>query len=120
MTAVKQIMIQVCLADGTIDDGEVLKIQEIYQELTGARIGESDLREEIAAISDGGQTLLALIDSLVGQLNDKGKETAIRSAYLIAAADGTVDESEMQIIQRVAHRLGMTPAHLNGVLATLT
>lgn len=119
MTAVKQIMIHVCLADGSIDDEEVKQIQVIYEELTGARIGETDLREEITAISQSANTLYGLIDQLAGQLNDTGKETAIRSAYLIAAADGHVDPSELEMIQRIAHRLGMTPTHLNGVIASL-
>ncbi|MDB4265318.1 TerB family tellurite resistance protein [bacterium] len=118
MTAVKQIMIHVCLADGSIDDQEVLQIQNIYEQLTGARIGESDLREEITVISQGANTLYGLIDHLNGQLNDTGKETAIRSAYLIAAADGHVDQFELEMIHRIAHRMGMSPAHLNGVLTT--
>ncbi len=119
MSAVKQIMIHVCLADGSIDDEEVKQIQAIYEELTGARIGETDLREEITIISQSDNTLYGLIDQLNGQLNDTGKETAIRSAYLIAAADGNVDPSELEMIQRIAHRMGMSPTHLNGVLAAV-
>ena len=120
MTAVKQIMIGVCLADGEIDDEEVKKIQEIYQELTGAVISETDLREEIIAFRGTGMDLLAMAQSLAPQLNDKGKETAIRSAYLIAAADGHVDEQEMDLIQRLGFSFGMTPAHLQGVLSTVS
>ncbi len=119
MTAVKQIMIHVCLADGSIDDEEVSQIQNIYEQLTGARIGESDLREEITTISQDSNTLYGLIDHLNGQLNDTGKETAIRSAYLIAAADGNVDQSELEMIQRIAHRMSISPTHLNGILASV-
>ncbi|YCM42664.1 TerB family tellurite resistance protein [Verrucomicrobiaceae bacterium 227] len=112
-------MIHICLADGSIDDEEVRQIQNIYEELTGARIGEPDLREEIAIISQGANTLYGLIDQLNGQLNDVGKETAIRSAYLIATADGNVDQSGIEMIQRIAHWMGMSPTHLNGVLVSL-
>lgn len=120
MTAVKQIMIHLCLADGSIDQSEVAQIQAIYEQLTGSRISESELREEIDAISKSPPTLYTLIDQLSGQLNDSGKETAIRSAYLIAAADGHVDQSEMEMIQRIAHRLGISPAHLNGIIASVS
>ena len=118
MTAVKQIMIHLSLADGSIDEREVTQIQAIFEQLTGTRISESDLREEITAISQSANTLYGLIDQINGQLNDTGKETAIRSAYLIAAADGHVDPSEMDLIQRIAHRLGVSPTHLNGIIAT--
>ncbi|MFT4551112.1 MAG: uncharacterized membrane protein YebE (DUF533 family) [Verrucomicrobiales bacterium] len=119
MIALKQIMIAVCLADGLIDDNEVTQIQAVYERLTGARVGEQDLREEIATISQHGASLFDIVDRLVGQLNDHGKETAMRSAYLIAAADGHVDENEMRLIQGIAQRMGMSPAHLNGVIASL-
>ena len=119
MTAVKQIMIHLCLADGTIDQSELAQIQAVYEELTGSRLSEGSLREEIKAISQSPPTLYSLIDQLNGQLNDTGKETAIRSAYLIAAADGHIDQSEMEMIQRVAHRLGISPAYLNGIIASL-
>ena len=119
MGAVKQMMIAVCLADGVVDDAEVTQIQTIYERLTGGRIGEQDLREEIAMILQHGAPLFETIDRLVGQLNDTGKEAALSSAYLIAAADGHVDESEMALIQNIAQRMGVSPAHLNGVIASL-
>ena len=120
MVAVKQIMIAVCLADGTVDDTEVVRIQAIYERLTGTRVGEQDLREEIAEVSKGAVPLFELVERLAGQLNESGKETAISSAYLIAAADGEVDADEMALIQQIAERMGMSPAHLNGVIAGLS
>jgi uncharacterized tellurite resistance protein B-like protein len=119
MIAVKQMMIAVCLADGVIDDNEVTQIQAIYERLTGANVSEKDLREEIDEISKNGAPLFELIDNLVGQLNDNGKETAMRSAYLIAAADGHVDDEEMALIRKIAERMGMSQSHLTGVIASL-
>ncbi len=119
MIAVKQMMIGVCLADGSVDENEVAQIQAIYERLTGAQVSETDIREEIDAFATNGIDLFGLIDRLVGQLNDQGKETAMSSAYLIAAADGNVDESEWELIQQLAQRLGMSPAHLQGAIAGL-
>ena len=119
MTAIKQMMIHVCLADGSIDPEEVAQIQKIYHELTGAQLAEADLLEEINLIANSANTLYGMIDHLNGQLNDHGKETAIRSAYMIAAADGNVDHNEMELIQRIAHRMGMSPTHLTGILASV-
>lgn len=118
MTAVKSIMIHICLADGTIDPDEVLQIQAIYEQLTGTQISETDLIEEIQATSQSNSNLFDLLDHIVGQLNDHAKETAVLSAYLIAGADGNVDDSEMALITQIGTRLGLSAAHLTGILTT--
>ena len=41
MTAVKSIMIHICLADGEVDPEEVAQIQMIYEQLTGIQISSS-------------------------------------------------------------------------------
>lgn len=118
MTAVKLIMVHMSLADGSVDPQEIHQIQTIYQELTGTQISETDITEEIQAASASSTTLFELLDHLVGQLNDHAKETALRSAYLIAAADDHVDPAEMELITKIGYHLGMTPTHLNGVITS--
>ncbi len=119
MTAVKSIMIHICIADGDVDPDEVMQIQAIYEQLTNTQISDTDLIEEIQATQESSTSLFELLDHLVGQLNDHAKETAVTAAYMIAAADGHVDDSEIELIQQIGQRLGMTPAHLNGVIASV-
>lgn len=115
--AVKQVMIAILLADGVIDDDEVMMLQQIYEKLTGTQVPEDELREEIAVLQAGGHSATELITNISPQLNDSGKETVIRAAYAIAASDGNVDETEIATIAEVASAMGLSQAHLNGVLA---
>jgi uncharacterized tellurite resistance protein B-like protein len=117
--AVKQVMIGMLLADGRIDDDEVLMLQSQFLELTGAQITEQDLREEITEIENSGSNPLELVGGLASGLNDSGKETVIRAAYAIALADGEFDATEVAMLQEVGKSLGLTSAHLNGVLHEL-
>lgn len=117
--AVKQVMIGMLLADGHIDDGEVLMLQSQFQLLTGAEVSEQDLREEIAEIQKAGTNPLEMLGGLASGLNDSGKETVIRAAYAIAHADGEFDASEVAMLQDIGKSLGLTSAHLNGILHEL-
>lgn len=117
--AVKQVMIGMLLADGRIDDDEVLMLQSQFQQLTGAQVTEQDLREEIAEIQNSGTNPLELLGGLASGLNDTGKETVIHAAYAIANADGDFDPSEVALLQGVGKSLGLTNAHLNGILQEL-
>ncbi len=114
--AVKQVMIAMLLADGEIDDSEVLALQSIYQELTGAQIPEDELREEIAVINGSGSSAIQLIQELSPTLNNPGKEMVIRAAYQIAAADGHVDDSELQLIGKLGQTMALSNAHINGLM----
>jgi len=117
--AVKQVMIGMLLADGHIDDDEVLMLQSQFRDLTGSDISEQDLREEIAEIEKSGSDPLELVGGLAGGLNDSGKETVIRAAYAIANADGEFDASEVVMLQNIGKSLGLSNAHLNGILQEL-
>ncbi len=114
--AVKQVMIGMLLADGEIDDSEIEMLQAQYQHLTGTQVPEDELREEIAVIHASGDSPVALVSRLASQLNDSGKETVMRAAYAIASADGTIDPSEQELMIEIGQALGLTRAHLAGIL----
>lgn len=117
MVAMKQAMICTLLADGVIDDEEVKAVQEIFEELSGIQVTEDDLREEIMGIQRQGEDALELLSTIGQELNDSGKEKVIVSVHRIAAADGHVDESEIEYIHQLGQAMGMSPAHVRGVLA---
>lgn len=119
MVAMKQVMIAMLLADGVIDDSEVEELRVTYEDLSGMAITEQDLREEIAVIQEQGSDAIEMVAHLGPGLNDKGKEMVITAAYQIAAADGHVDESEIQLINQVADAMGLSSAHLRGIMVDL-
>jgi tellurite resistance protein len=114
--AVKHVMIGMLLADGEIDDDEVAMLQSQYEQMTGTQITEDDLREEIAVVRAAGGSPIELVQRLAPQLNDSGKETVMRAAYAIATSDGSFDDSERLLLAQIGQALGLTRAHLTGLL----
>lgn len=117
MVAMKQVMIGMLLADGVIDDDEVIEVQNIFEDLTGVEVTEKDLREEIEVIQQRGTDTLEMIGAMAEMLNDPGKEKVVKAAYRIAGADGEIDPSETAFLDQLAHALKLSRAHFRGILA---
>ena len=61
--------------------------------------------------------LSQLLTSLGGQLADPGKESLLRAAAKTALADGPLTDLERTVVYSTAACLGMTQAHIQGVVA---
>ena len=117
--AVMQVMVGMLLADGVVDDEEVQTIRDLYVKLTKTEISIDEVRAEI---SNAEQRQLSVTDTLAqisGALNDNGKEMVIKAAYLVAVADGEFQAEEKALIVDVGRSLGMTGAHLKGVVSDI-
>ncbi|MBG6088036.1 zinc-ribbon domain-containing protein [Actinomadura viridis] len=68
------------------------------------RLGEPFLEEEIAAAG--------------AQLAPEAKEWFLAQAVRVGLADGPLGDAERRALHRVAHLLGMSPAHALGVIVT--
>ncbi len=117
-SGIKKAMIHVLLADGVIDDAEVKTAQDIYNKVTGNNLDATKLREEIDSIQKNNEKLSDL-SKLQGCLNDEGKELVIQASYFVAMADGDLHREELALIVKIGKKLGMTDAHINGVLSSL-
>lgn len=116
-SAVKKIMIHVLLADGHIDDSEVKTAQEVYQGITGSALDSNEFHAQIREINKSGENLSSCLLRLQGCLNDTGKEAAIKAALFVALADGEFQQEEQDLIAKIGADLGMTKAHVQGVIA---
>jgi tellurite resistance protein len=117
--AVRRIMVLMMLADGVIDDDEVTTICEIYGRLADAELTEQGVRTEAADAQREGQSVHEYLQSLLGSLNDAGKEMVVKAAYFVAAADGVIADEERQLLNEIGKALEMSTAHFKGVLAEL-
>jgi len=119
-TAVRHVMIAMLLADGHVDDTEVAAVRKLFEELTKKPLEEKPLRDEIAEFSRSGATIDSVLSGFDGLLNDHGKEKVVEAAYLVAAADGVFDDSEMEMLAVIGKKLGLSVSHLRGLMATLS
>ena len=116
---IKRTMVLMCLADGVIDDKEVAEIRRIYTEVAGKEIAESQVWDEIARAREDGRQLTEYLSSLVGVLNDRGKELIIRAAFLVAASDGDFQEPEQHLMVELGEALEVSSARLRSVLGSI-
>lgn len=114
--AMKRVMVLMMLADGKIADGEIETIQRIYAKVAKRELSRADVDLEIAASQRDGRPLRDYLASLVGRLNDDGKNTVMKAAYFVAAADGAVTDEETALLAELASALEMSPLSFRGIL----
>jgi len=117
-SAIKTVMIQMLLADGVIDDSEIDTVLQVYQKITDVKLGKFQLKEEIKAIEASDEGFEQALTNLQGCLNDEGKERVITAAYHVAMADGEFQEEEKIMLAEIGELLGMSKAHLQGVISS--
>jgi uncharacterized tellurite resistance protein B-like protein len=63
------------------------------------------------------KTLGDQLVQVAGTLNEHGKEELLSACLSIAAADGALHESEVADVVRAGAALGMSQAHVKGVIS---
>ena len=118
--AVKRAMVMVMMADGQVEADEIETIRGIYQKVTQRTLAEEAVRAEIAAAEADPAGIADQLARLAPALNDDGKELVLKAAFFVAAADGEFQEEEKELIGIIGQSLGLTPAHMRGVIGSLT
>ncbi len=116
--AVRYAVVAIINADGVVNDLEKKRGLEIMQQYSDTPYTQQHLDEDIKTLPSAG--LAVQLSTLAGSLNEHGKETLLNACVDLAVADGSVDAAEMKEIQQAGVGLGMTQAHVRGVLATAT
>lgn len=102
-------MVLVSAADRDMTDAEMRTIGEIVQYLPVFDDFEFDdlprIAQDCAALLDSDEGLDQTIEVIVGSLPDKLRETAYAVACDVAAADGTVKQEEMRLLEMLRHGL---------------
>jgi tellurite resistance protein len=117
--AVKRVMVLVMMADGRIDEEEIETIRLVYGKLASRDVPRSEVDAEVQAARADGRGLRQYLSSVAANLNDPGKETVVRAAFFVAAADGRITDEESALLTELAAALEMSPAHFKGVLDEL-
>jgi len=76
---------------------------------------EDNLDADLQIVPDDLGPFLA---PLAEQLADQGKEALVGAAVRVACSDGPMQEHERQLMNQIGAQLGLTPAHVAGVIAT--
>lgn len=117
--AIKHSMIKIMLADGIIDDNEKQQVFKIINKFCRTQITMSQLNEHIKVVQADRDDISIFLKKIGPQLNNDGKEALIKAAISVAAADGHIDKSEIELIEKMGSYIEMSPLHLKGVLASI-
>lgn len=117
--AVKLALVEVMVADAHADAREVRAVRDVYAKVAGGELAEEEVRREIALAESGRKDITAVLSELAPHLNEHGKETVIRAAFMVAAADGELGDREKELISGIATALGVTHDRLPRILGGL-
>ena len=112
--AMRYAVVAISRADGTIDDAERRVALEIMQQHSDTPYTEADLDRDLEELDTG--SLTDQLSRVAGHLTEHGKERLLSACVHLAAADGSIDEAETRELQRAGSALGMSPAHIRGVI----
>jgi tellurite resistance protein len=117
--AIRRTMVKMCLADGVVDPEEVAAIRDIYAKLTDVELSEDDVREEIAEAMTDTRTVQQYLQAGIGMFNLQAKELIVKSAYLVASADGEFHPEEQKLLNNIGAALQMTKVQFQSVMDKL-
>ena len=119
LTATLQAMIATSIADGKVSKKEIATIADVYRQIFGGTL--------VAKwIKDTAHSMLSREFDIYDALNEKYEmiensliPSIFRAAYFVAAADGTIDKNEENILITIANALKMTEHEVVGIFDEL-
>lgn len=118
--ALRHTMVLIMLADGVIEDKEKDTVLALLNKFGSTEISMLQLENYIKKVQSDNLEIHTYLKKICDSLNEHGKETILKCAFFVAAADGNVDDSELKLIQQMGDAMEMAPAHYKGVLNELT
>lgn len=118
--AMRHSMILLMLADGHIDEEELIMVQKIINKFGHNDITRSDLNQLIEEAKASNEPVDKYLSEIAPSLNEHGKEIIIKCGLAVASSDGNIDESEIAMIKDMAKAMEMSSSHLKGILHDIT
>lgn len=115
--AMTHCMILIMLADGEIDANEKITVRDIINKFGYNDVTLDDLDVLIAEVQTKNEEISTYLKKVTPSLNEHGKETILKCALAVAGADGNIDSSELELIQKMAEAMEMSSSHIKGILS---
>ena len=112
--AIKKLLILMILADGKVENAEISAFHKIYKETTGLVV--NDIYQEIEEVKIENKSAKQYLKEISHLLNDEGKREIIKSGMMIAAADGHIDPTELNMISTFGKALGMNQSEIKDIV----
>ncbi|MCW5805115.1 MAG: TerB family tellurite resistance protein [Deltaproteobacteria bacterium] len=114
--ATRRLLVLMMLADGRVDEAELATIASVLRGLDGREVSRDELIAEIEAARREPSDVEAFCRTVMGYLNEQGRQAVLRGAHAVANADGHIDPSEHQLLERIGIALGLKPGQVTSSL----
>lgn len=114
--AIRYVAVALTMADGHIDPEERRVATEVVRQFANVEYDEANFDTDLNELDPDG--LVDNLEELGSILNDHGKEAVLAAAMRLAASDGSIDSSEVELVEQIGEALSMTRAHVRGVIET--
>jgi uncharacterized tellurite resistance protein B-like protein len=112
--AMRQAVVSIITADGVVADHEKEVGLAVMQRYADSPYTMDNLEDDLEDLRHGDPA--ARLGKVAGMLGEQGKESLVAACIEIAAADGVIGERELVEIQKTGAALGLSPAHIKGVI----
>lgn len=113
-TAIRTVVVSMLKADGVVEPAERQAALTVVSRFASHPYGAADLDDDLATVNVS--SLTDHLEELGAVLNEHGKESILTAAVYLAGADGSVDESELQVAREIGKALTMSGAHVHGTI----
>ncbi len=117
--AVLRVMIDIMIADGQIRPGEFQTIRGLYERLTGRPIDDAAVQAAMRKIELDDRPVEDYLSSMTNRMTDQGRQMVIKAAFVVAAADGELQDEEKSLIVSIGQAMDQTEAWTSDVIASL-
>ncbi len=116
--AVRHAVVAILVADGSVGDTEKHSGLAVIETYADTPYTMHDLEADLRSMP--GADLTGALSKVAGSLNELGKESLMMALGGVAVGDGGLHTDEVEALRRIGAALGLTAAHVRGILAEVT
>ncbi|HYV46156.1 MAG TPA: TerB family tellurite resistance protein [Myxococcaceae bacterium] len=115
--AMRRSMAMVLLASGREDPAAIDAGSRIFRKQIGMSMPDAELSRELKDVKEQGIDVKRYLANFGAHLSAQQKEALVTAACEVALFDGPLEPVEQEAVSAIAQALGVTDAHLRGILA---
>ncbi len=113
------VMVLMTLADGRVEEAELMRMRWIHGKVVGRTVTEDEIRSIIDGVREAGLDIETYLERIRGELGREGRRRLLEAAFAIATADGRVLDEEDAMMCRIARALEIPPQEYRAALGQL-
>jgi hypothetical protein len=103
----RDLLLRLILADGSIDDEEIAALNVVYHKTIGCELADIEIRKSLEVLAQSNVTMVSQCELLAPSLTDAAKEAIVRGAFLVASASGELSPKKLEQLRELAPALGL-------------